>query len=186
MQTATHSCQLIDHPESPGVLGTSAPRHEAREQRFDVLVAEHLPALSRVAYRFCRNRDTAQDLVQETLLRAWRFLDTLRDDAAARSWLFTILRREFARSLAQRPAGLFTYDEEQLADIGWGPSVDGLALHQAIGELPEHYRTPLMLFAFDGYDVREVAERLDIKAATVKTRLFRARSLLRNRLEERP
>jgi RNA polymerase sigma-70 factor, ECF subfamily len=156
---------------------------DARHTRFDALLATHLPALSRVAYRFCSHRETAEDLVQETLLRAWKYLDQLRDDKAAKSWLFMILRRERARGFQRKTADTVPFDFERLSDGKLDLGTDTMALYEAIDTLPVKYRAPLVLFAFGGYDVREVASDLQLKSATVKTRLFRAREKLRERLQ---
>ncbi|MDX2313635.1 MAG: sigma-70 family RNA polymerase sigma factor, partial [Gammaproteobacteria bacterium] len=65
--------------------------------RFEKLVNAVSSDLYRYAFRLCRNKAMAEDLVQETFLRAWRFLDSLREEKKAKSWLMTTLRREFAR-----------------------------------------------------------------------------------------
>ncbi len=70
---------------------------KARSARFDSLVGALTPDLFRYAFWLCRDRHVAEDLVQETLLRAWRSLDRLNDEAAAKPWLITTLRRENAR-----------------------------------------------------------------------------------------
>lgn len=155
-----------------------------RHARFDALLAVHLPALSRVAYRFCGHRETAEELVQETLLRAWKHLDQLRDDKSAKSWLFMILRRERARNYERRAPAATDIELERLADVRFEPDTDKMALHEAIESLPAKYQTPLVLFAIGGYEVNEIATELRLKGATVKTRLFRAREMLRRQLRE--
>ncbi len=81
---------LSGYTQSPDRPHGSAPAREraaenGQHARFDALLAVHLPAVSRVAYRLCGNRETAEELVQETLLRAWKHLDQLRDDNSAKS-----------------------------------------------------------------------------------------------------
>jgi RNA polymerase sigma-70 factor (ECF subfamily) len=73
-----------------------------RQARFENLVNGYSDWLFRYAYWLCGERATAEDLVQETFLRAWRFLDSLKEEAAARSWLTTILRRENARKYERK------------------------------------------------------------------------------------
>lgn len=165
--------------------GTSILRREY-QTRFDRLVSTELPALTRVAYRLCRHRETAEDVVQETLLRAWKHLDQLRDDAKARGWLFMILRRECNRMWGRQRSLVSGEDVSSLADATEVDYTDGIALHRAIDALPENYRTPLVLFAFGEYEVRDIARGLDLCPATVKTRLFRARRKVREQLEPTP
>ena len=82
---------------------------------FDTLVSAHSPELFRYAMGLCHNRDTAEDLVQETFLRAWRARADLRDGSAVRSWLYTILRNEHARLYErQRPD---VHDPFELPDV---------------------------------------------------------------------
>ncbi len=175
------------HTQAPAHPPESAPERRAedpRYARFDALLAVHLPALSRVAYRFCGHRETAEELVQETLLRAWKHLDKLRDDKAAKGWLFMILRRERARGYARQAPAATAIELERLTDDKYAPDTDRMALHEAIEALPAKYRTPLVLFAIGGYEVNEIATDLHLKGATVKTRLFRAREMLRRQLQE--
>ncbi len=173
------------HPHgSAPAFGRSAD--DERHARFDALLAVHLPALSRVAYRFCGHRETAEELVQETLLRAWKHLDQLRDDNAAKSWLFMILRRERARGYERQAPTATDIALERLTDDRFEPDTDRMALHEAIEALPAKYQTPLVLFAIGGYGVNEIATDLRLKGATVKTRLFRAREMLRRQLREVP
>ena len=166
--------------------GSSPDAHprigRCRRARFESLLEGHLPALYRVALRSCGHRETAEDLVQDTLLRAWIHLDSLRDDRAAKGWVFKILRREIARRL-QRPAPRWIrLDTERLADAGGAGDVAAIDLENAIAALPEMYRDPLVKFVYGGFKLEEIAIELSLKTATVKTRLFRARAGLRNRL----
>lgn len=175
--------QSLNRPHgSAPALGRIA--ENGRHARFDALLAVHLPALSRVAYRFCEHRETAEELVQETLLRAWKHLDQLRDDKSAKSWLFMILRRERARSYERQAPAATDIELERLTDDRFEPDTDRMALHEAIETLPVKYQTPLVLFAIGGYEVNEIATELCLKGATVKTRLFRAREMLRRQLRE--
>jgi len=182
---SAHSGILRTPAQARGVTPVSAKINEdARHARFEALLAAHLPALSRVAYRFCRHRESAEELVQETLLRAWRHLDKLRDEKSAKSWVFMILRREYARSFTRQTPPTIDIELERLSDGKFERSVDTMALYEAIETLPEKYKTPLVLFAIGGYDIKEIATDLQLKGPTVKTRLFRAREILREQLTE--
>lgn len=135
-----------------------------------------------MAYRFCRHREAAEDLVQETLLRAWKHLDKLRDENSAKSWIFMILRREFARSFSRQRPATIDIELERLTDGKFEHSMDTMALYEAIEILPDKYKMPLVLFAIGGYDIKEIASDLQLNGTTVKTRLFRAREKLREHL----
>ncbi|MDE2196716.1 MAG: sigma-70 family RNA polymerase sigma factor [Gammaproteobacteria bacterium] len=152
-----------------------------RQHRFEILARALVPNLYRYAYWLCRDRTLADDLVQETLLRAWRSLESLRDEAAARQWLTTILRNEFMREMAKRKD---TVDIHELpiadthASVG-GTDTDVHDVRRAMGKLAAEYREPLVLQALMGCTTQEIAELLDLTQAAVLTRLFRARNQLR-------
>ncbi|MCB1791627.1 MAG: sigma-70 family RNA polymerase sigma factor [Gammaproteobacteria bacterium] len=152
---------------------------------FETLVSAHSPELFRFAMGLCHNRDTAEDLVQETFLRAWRARTDLRDSKALRAWLYTILRNEHARLYErQRPD---VYDPFELPDIpvrGYDTSAAAFATRRALAQLDPDYRDPLLLQVIGGFSCREIGDMLDLNTNTVLTRLFRARKFLRELLGE--
>lgn len=153
-------------------------------KHFDSLVGAFSPELYRYAMGLCRNPDVAQDLVQETFLRAWRSQQTLRDIKTARAWLYTILRNEHARLYErQRPDIRDPHTLPEIPDTGYDTSTEAFALRRALDELDVQYRDPLLLQVIGGFSCREIAEMLSLKTNTVLTRLFRARKMLRARLE---
>lgn len=155
-----------------------------RQHRFEILARALVPSLYRYAYWLTREKTLAEDLVQETLLRAWRSLDQLRDEAAARQWLITILRREFARELSKRKDTV-DIDGLALADSRASLGGDDTDLHdvrRAMQKLAPEYREPLVLQVLMGCSTEEIAEQLELTQATVLTRLFRARNQLREML----
>jgi RNA polymerase sigma-70 factor, ECF subfamily len=138
--------------------------------------------LLRFAHWLARDRALAEDIVQESLLRAWRSREALKDAGAARAWLLTIVRREHARLYERKRLELVSLDE--VVETHAGPKVaepDGelFALRHAIMRLPIEYREPLVLQVLGGFSTQEIACELALSPAAVLTRLFRARNKLR-------
>jgi RNA polymerase sigma-70 factor (ECF subfamily) len=156
----------------------------SRELRFNRLVADYEQDLRRYAYWLAGDRHTAEDLVQEALLRAWRSLDKLQDQRAAKGWLFTILRRENSRRFERKRLQEADIPLEQLcaAEKSYDTSTEAFVLRRAIRELPAEYRAPLVQQVIGGYSQKEIAEQIGISSAGVGTRLFRARRRLKQAL----
>ncbi len=164
------------------------------------MLAEHLDALFRTALRLCQGHEAdAEDLLQDTSLRAFHSYSQLREPASARSWLFTILSRtHLNRVRAQRRrAEMVSADlsepafEAALAEWAPVPSpVDhvetrqlGEQLTQALDGLPPELRGVVLLVDVEGFTQREVAGMIGVPEGTVASRLFRARRQLRTALE---
>jgi RNA polymerase sigma-70 factor (ECF subfamily) len=160
---------------------------DPRRRRFEQLCEPLRADVYRFAFWLCRDRSVAEDVVQETLLRAWRSIESLEEDAKARAWLLTIARREHAR-LHERKR-LETVDVDALAAnedpaLGRGDGGDGRLgdVRAAIAALPAEYREPLVLQVLMGYWTDEIAAQLGLTAGAVCTRLSRARQKLRGAL----
>ena len=157
-----------------------------QDKRFDRQVLPHHGALQRFALWLTRDRQVAEDLVQETLLRAWRNLDQLRDAKAVKPWLMTTLRRENARRFERRR--LDTVDIEGCTVASDVPAPEDRVFHQqvrkTVSQLPRNYREPLAMQAFMDRSIAEVAKSLGLSSSAVMTRVFRARQQLRQRFEE--
>jgi RNA polymerase sigma-70 factor (ECF subfamily) len=155
-----------------------------REQLFNELFRRYENDLRRYAYWLTGDKPSADDLVQETLLRAWRSLHKLNDIKAAKSWLLTIVRRENARRFErQRPTELdVPLERLQARDRGFDTSTEAFVLRLALNELADEYREPLLRQVIEGYSQKEIAAQLGISPAGVGTRLFRARRKLRDTL----
>ncbi len=124
-------------------------------KHFDALVGALSPELYRYAMGLCHNPDVAQDLVQETFLRAWRSQQTLRDVKTARAWLYTILRNEHARLYErQRPDIRDPHTLPEVAVRGYDTSTEAFALRLALDELDLQYREPLMLQVIGGVQLQ--------------------------------
>lgn len=154
---------------------------DGREVRFNELVGTYMKDLYRYAYWLCGDPAVAEDLVQDTLVRAWKSLDKLNDVKAAKGWLLTIVRRENARRFERKQLLPSALPPEELptARTDYDTSTEAFALRRALQELPEDYREPLLLQVIHGYSQKEIAARLGISVAGAGTRLFRAREKLR-------
>lgn len=157
--------------------------NQRRQVRFERIVEALSADLYRYALFLSRRPDVAEDLVQETLLRGWRFFHKLRDESKAKSWLFTTVRREFYRRLQAEPA-LCDVDLERFADER-AVDPDVWTVRRAVAALPDRYRDVLVLQIVGGYSGNEIAGMLGIPRATVNTRLFRARQRVREAIEGR-
>lgn len=158
----------------------------SKRDLYEKLVSEYSGWLYRYAYWLCGEQAAAEDLVQETFLRAWRFLDSLKDESSAKSWLTTILRRENARKYERRQLQYSDIETDTIpmANTDFDDRPEVLALRNALRELPVKYREPLILQVLEGYSLEEIAEMFGLPRNTVATRLHRARQRLRSRLEE--
>jgi RNA polymerase sigma-70 factor (ECF subfamily) len=143
-------------------------------------------ALYRYAYRLAGSAAEAEDLTQETFCRAQDCLDQLRDLDRARPWLFRILRNAYLHRLrSQRREATISLDvvgdlPERLPDPL--PDVDPEQLQNALNQLPELYRTPVILYYFEDFSYRDIAEQMELPIGTVMSRLARARAHLRESL----
>lgn len=163
---------------------------------------EHLDALYRTALRLTRNPADAEDLVQETYLRAFRFRDRFAANSNLRAWLFKILsnaaisrfrhtsHESADTSLDDMPeADLYS---RAVADGGLEESAEDellsavldIDVRRALEELPEPFRLAVVLSDVEGFSYREIADMLDVPLGTVMSRLFRGRRILRRRLAE--
>ena len=154
-----------------------------RRRRFDRLVAVYHADMYRYAAWLCRDRAIAEDVVQEAMLRAWRSLEALRDDAAAKQWLLTIVRRENARYFERKRLETIDIDNltaSQAALLAEEPDEKLNELRESIFELEDDYREPLVLQVLMGYSTSEIGELMGLKQGAVLTRLHRARLKLKD------
>jgi RNA polymerase sigma-70 factor, ECF subfamily len=157
-------------------------RGDARRQQFDALCAPFRADLFRFLFWLCHDRALAEDVMQETLLRAWRSFDSIQDRKAAKAWLLTIARRELARVFERKR--LQTIDIHALADseqatMTASDSDEVEEMRRAIMQLEPSYREPLVLQVLFGYSTDEIAKHMELSLPAVLTRLFRARQRLR-------
>ena len=169
-------------PESPVTSISERPSGADPRTSITELLESMRPDLLRFAHWLARDRSLAEDIVQESLLRAWRSRDTLKDRGAARAWLLTIVRREHARLYERKRLELVSLDdalESQVPAKAADPEGDLFTLRHAIMRLPIEYREPLLLQVLGGFSTEEIARELALSSTAVLTRLFRARNKLR-------
>ncbi len=153
----------------------------ARQRRFEQLVGEQREDLYRYAFWLSRDSALAEDVVQDAMMRAWKSLDSLREDQAAKPWLLTIVRRENARFFERKR--LETVDIDELVGaptlhLATEQDTDTDDMRAAIFELEPEYREPLVLQVLLGHSTKEIAEIMDLSNGAVLTRLHRARKKL--------
>ncbi len=158
-----------------------------RRRRFDRLVSIWHRDMYRYAAWLSRDPAIAEDVVQEAMLRAWKSLDALREDEAAKQWVLTIVRRENARYFERKRLETVDIDNltpSQSAMLAESSDTDLDDVREAIYKLDDDYREPLVLQVLMGHSTKEIAEMMDIKPGAVLTRLHRARIKLRDEIGE--
>jgi len=169
---------------------------------FESQVEPLLDSLYRTALRMTKNTDDAEDLVQETCLKAYRYFDRFEEGSNLRAWMFKILTNLFInryRKKSKEPTAV-EYDEagefylyNQMVESGavsenQGPEKDlfdrmlGADVAQAIDELPDDFRIVVVMAFIEGLSYEEIAAALDVPMGTVKSRLHRGRKMLQKSL----
>ena len=174
----------------------------ARKRHFEDLVAGHLDTLYRTALTVTRKREDAEDLVQETLVKAWRSLDSFQEDGNFRGWLIAIMYnayRDRYRKQKRQPAtaplesdDIYLYEGAAEGESLGGGNPEDSALTEelsdpvlkAIQGLSPGFREPLLLVDLEGFTYQEAAEILGLLQGTVMSRLHRARKRLGRQLAE--
>ncbi|MCL9781813.1 sigma-70 family RNA polymerase sigma factor [Vibrio sp. S4M6] len=155
-----------------------------RQRKYEALVRAYHRDLFRYAFWLCKDKSISEDLVQETCLRAWKSLDSLQDEKAAKSWLITILRRENARRFERKQFDLVDIDEHgNDAKVSDEPHHQSEWVQAQIMKLDVDYREPLFLQVVGGFSGEEISDILGLNKNTVMTRLFRARNQLKEMLD---
>ncbi len=153
-----------------------------RRRRFDRLVSVWHRDMYRYAAWLSRDPSIAEDVVQEAMLRAWKSLDSLREDAAAKQWVLTIVRRENARYFERKRLETVDIDNltpSQSAMLAESTDTDLDDVREAIYKLDDDYREPLVLQVLMGHSTKEIAEMMNLRPGAVLTRLHRARIKLK-------
>ena len=152
------------------------------DREFERTLRALRPDLLRFALWLARDVPTAEDVVQEAMLRAWKARTELVDAAALKPWLLTIVRREHARLYERKRFELTDVDSLVASDdpqLAASDDEQTRELRLAIFRLPEEYREPLVMQVLGGFSTQEIATELGLSQGAVLTRLFRARDRLR-------
>lgn len=149
-------------------------------------IERHHAALFRFGYRLSGAYQDAEDLVHDTFLAAAVAKGPLREPEAVRAWLFSILRNSFLMKVRRKQGGRFDPLPEDLPEVNTAPQFtsngpDVELLQRLLNQMPEGYRTPLILFFFEEFSYREIAEQMAVPIGTVMSRLARAKDWIRQR-----
>ena len=150
----------------------------------DQLYQDYQPSIVRYLERLVHQHETAEDLSQETFIKAMRHWDQFDQVASVRHWLYRIATNtayDYLRRQQRVTWSSLSSDETKLADIPaperhWDDEEPILA---ALRRIPDHYRIPLLLYEYAGYDLKEGAAAMGINVNTVKTRVHRGRTRFR-------
>jgi RNA polymerase sigma-70 factor, ECF subfamily len=168
---------------------------------FEQEALPHLPALYSAALRMTRNEKDAEDLVQDTLLRAYRFFDTFQAGTNCKAWLFRILTNVFCNHYRERErdhAAMLEAEsssanlEQFVGGTGDGRDTETALLgrmvsgdvEKALAAVPSDFRMAVILADLEDFSYKEIAEIMDCPAGTVMSRLFRGRKILQNLLHD--
>lgn len=167
---------------------------------FDFEFMPHIDSMYNFAYRLTFGEDDAKDLVQETYLKAFRFINSFQEGTNAKAWLFRILKNSFIndfRKKSKEPSKVDYHEVETFynsEDIDKGITTDlrvetvqdmiGDEISNALNALDVDFRTVIILCDLEGFKYDEMAKILDIPIGTVRSRLHRARNLLKEKLSK--
>ena len=158
---------------------------DARERTLERLMTDYGNSVVRVCFLFLKDRQLAQDASQEAFIKAWRAVDSLREDGAEKAWLMkiavntcrNILRSRYFKMVDRR------ISTDELPEPAAEDRQQDDSLLQEVLRLPDKYRQAVVLYYYQELSAAETADALGVPAATVRTRLKRAREILKTRLE---
>jgi RNA polymerase sigma-70 factor (ECF subfamily) len=172
---------------------------DEKEHIFENEFLPHIHSIYNFAYRITFNEDDAKDLVQETYLKAFRFIVSFQQGTNAKAWLFRILKNSFINEFRKRSKEPAKVDYQEVETYYNSDEVDqsitsdlrveaikekiGDEVSVAINSLDIDFRTVIILCDLEGFTYEEMAKILDIPIGTVRSRLHRARNLLRDKLK---
>ena len=170
-----------------------------RDRVFDNELLPHMDALKTFAYHLTFDDDDAEDLVQETYMKAYRFIDKYQEGTNAKAWLFKILKNAYInqyRKKVKRPTKvdfeeiISYHDSDDKSSTSYldlreeiFENIMGDEITTAINNLPIDFRTVVLLCDVEGFTYEEISKIIDVPIGTVRSRLFRARNILKDRLQ---
>lgn len=176
-------------------------RDEKQKQKdFDEEIIPHMDALYNFALRLTTDPNDAEDLVQDTIVKAYRFFSSYEKGTNAKAWMFRILKNSFInnyRKNSKKPSQVdydevASYYETIRAERTETSDLESLMFRElmdddvsnALSKLPEDFRTVVLLCDVEGYTYEEIANMLDVPIGTIRSRLHRGRNLLKTKLIE--
>jgi RNA polymerase sigma-70 factor (ECF subfamily) len=165
---------------------------DGRRALYESWVRDYSADIYRCAFRLCGDADCAEELAQEVFFEAWRSIESLRDPDKAKGWLLSILRHRYMHWLRDRKRERDIrrgerINPERLAGHDHPPHevlARKEALQTALNALEDHYKVPFLLVFLEGMTCQETADFLDVPLGTVLSRIYRARRVLRQHLQE--
>lgn len=153
------------------------------EQEFNRAVEQYLNMVYRIALNWFGSVHDAEDAAQEVMLRLWKNTSGFEGDAHLRHWLVRVTIN-VCKDLSRAPWRLHSVPLAQAPPQPCADEPEAQAVVEEILRLPKKYRVPLYLYHYEGYSVREISALLKANPSTIRTRLSRARELLKHQLEE--
>jgi RNA polymerase sigma-70 factor (ECF subfamily) len=191
--------QVAEALSADQALAELSPAEKAqRDKEFETELMPHIRSLYHFAYRLTGDEENANDLVQDTYLKAYRFFNSYEKGSNAKAWLFRILKNSFInnyRKTSKEPGKVDYEEAETYLNTGksqYSDSIDlrdklfrglvGDEITQALSRLPVDFRTVIILCDIEEFTYEEIAKIVDIPIGTVRSRLHRARKMLREML----
>lgn len=153
------------------------------EQEFNLAVEQYLNMVYRIALNWFGSVHDAEDAAQEVMLRLWKNTSGFEGDAHLRHWLVRVTIN-VCKDMSRTPWRLHSVPLAQAPPQPCADEPEAQAVVEEILRLPKKYRVPLYLYHYEGYSVREISALLKANPSTIRTRLSRARELLKHQLEE--
>ena len=181
-------------------MATDDQIHKDNVSIFDNEFMPHIDSAYNFAYRLTLDEDDAKDLVQDTFLKAYRFIDSFQTGTNAKAWLFRILKNSFINDFRKKSKQPSKVDYQEVEEYYNSDSLDqdittdlrvesvqalmGDEVTEALNNLPVDFRTVIILCDLEGFTYEEMSKILDIPLGTVRSRLHRARNMLKDKLKD--
>jgi RNA polymerase sigma-70 factor, ECF subfamily len=180
-------------------VAEARPQKDDLQERFEAEALPLLPGMYSAAFRLTRNSADAEDLIQETFLRAYRAFHQFEPGTNLKAWLYRILTNTFINSYRKRQREPQTISDDEVEDWylfskmseeGMEPSAEAAVLEslpdedvqEALSSLPEQFRMAVLLADVEGFSYKEIADIMGVPIGTVMSRLHRGRKALEKRL----